>query len=107
MVSCSLDGKLLFWDVDYADPVGAIDSPGGMALRFRCCEVSPTGRYIAAGTDDSGLYIFDLMTCECVQDTLLHTQGVVSVRWSPDQKQILTAGRDGCVIVWNFFEMER
>jgi WD40 repeat protein len=103
MVSSSLDGKLLFWDVDFADPTGCLDSPG--MLRFRCLEVSPSGRYIVAGTEDGRVYIFDLVTCECIQECEGHADGVMHVRWSPDQKQIVSAGKDGVVIVWNFFEV--
>jgi len=105
VVSCSLDGRMLFWDVDYADPVGCLDSPNNVPLRFRCCEVSPSGRYIVAGTDDARLYVYDLMTCACVQEMEGHCLAVQKVRWSPDQKQIVSAGKDGCVIIWNFFEM--
>ncbi|OLP80373.1 hypothetical protein AK812_SmicGene39213 [Symbiodinium microadriaticum] len=35
VVSCAQDGKLLFWDVDYPDPTGCIDSPTGMPLRLK------------------------------------------------------------------------
>lgn len=105
VVSASLDGKLLFWDVDYADPTGCLDGPPGISLRLRCCEVSPNGRYIAAGTDDGRLYIYDLVTCVCIQECEGHSGGTTQVRWSPDQKQIVSGGKDGCVIVWNFFEM--
>eukprot|EP00927_Polykrikos_kofoidii_P038705 TRINITY_DN33117_c0_g1_i1.p1 TRINITY_DN33117_c0_g1~~TRINITY_DN33117_c0_g1_i1.p1 ORF type:complete len:626 (-),score=90.66 TRINITY_DN33117_c0_g1_i1:168-2045(-) len=103
VVSSSTDGKLLFWDVDYAEAVGCLESPG-QPLRFRCCQVSPSGRYIAAGTDDARLYIYDLMSCACIQECEGHSQGVTQVCWSPDQRQICSAGKDGCVIVWNFFE---
>eukprot|EP00442_Polarella_glacialis_P000386 CAMPEP_0115057730 /NCGR_PEP_ID=MMETSP0227-20121206/5933_1 /TAXON_ID=89957 /ORGANISM="Polarella glacialis, Strain CCMP 1383" /LENGTH=617 /DNA_ID=CAMNT_0002442591 /DNA_START=85 /DNA_END=1938 /DNA_ORIENTATION=- len=105
VVSASLDGKLLFWDVDYPDPTGCIDSYQGQPVRLRCCEVSPNGRYIAAGTDDARMYIYDLVSCVCIQECEGHSSGVTQVRWSPDQKQIVSAGKDGCVIVWNFFEM--
>lgn len=105
VVSSSLDGKILFWDMDYADPTGCIDAPPGPTIRLRCCEVSPSGRYVAAGADDARLYIYDLATCSCVQECEGHSGGVTRVRWSPDQKQIITAGKDGCVVVWNFFEM--
>mmetsp|Transcript_97321 Transcript_97321/g.272366 ORF Transcript_97321/g.272366 Transcript_97321/m.272366 type:complete len:625 (-) Transcript_97321:82-1956(-) len=105
VVSSSLDGKILFWDVDYPDPTGCIESPGGSMLRLRCVDVSPSGRYIAAGADDARLYIYDLATCSCIQECEGHSAGVSKVRWSPDQKQIVSAGRDGCVIIWNFFEV--
>eukprot|EP00933_Yihiella_yeosuensis_P048527 TRINITY_DN4478_c0_g1_i2.p1 TRINITY_DN4478_c0_g1~~TRINITY_DN4478_c0_g1_i2.p1 ORF type:complete len:668 (-),score=88.39 TRINITY_DN4478_c0_g1_i2:145-2001(-) len=105
VVSASLDGKLLFWDVDYADPMGCIDTPPGASQRLRCLEVSPNGRYVAAGTDDARLYIYDLMSCQCIQECEGHAGAINQVRWSPDQKQIVSAGKDGCVIIWNFFEM--
>jgi len=106
VISASTDGKMLFWDVDYADPVGQMESPDGPGVqsRFRCLEVSPSGRYIAVGTEDARMLVYDLMACVCIQECLGHSQGLVSVRWSPDQKQIASAGKDGCVIIWNFFE---
>lgn len=105
VVSSSLDGKILFWDVDYPDPTGCLESPPGTILRFRCCDVSPSGRYIAAGTEEGRLYVYDLVTCACIQECEGHSSGVTRARWSPDQKQIVSSGRDGCVIVWNFFEL--
>lgn len=105
VVSASLDGRVLFWDVDYADPTGCIENPTGMPLKLRCVEVSPSGRYIVAGAEDARLYIYDLMTCTCIQECDGHAAPVVRARWSPDQRQIISAGRDGCIIVWNFFEM--
>jgi len=104
VVTASLDGRILFWDVDYADPTGCIESPAG-GIRLRCCEVSPSGRYIAAGAEDSRLYIYDLKSCQCIQECDGHANAVVRVRWSPDQKQIVSAAKDGCVIIWNFFEV--
>lgn len=105
VVSCAQDGKLLFWDVDYPDPTGCIEGPPDVLVRLRCCEVSPNGRYIAAGSDDARMYIYDLVSCQCIQECEGHSGGVTQVRWSPDQKQLISAGKDGCVIVWNFFEL--
>eukprot|EP00913_Durusdinium_trenchii_P022995 g21591.t1 len=117
VVSCAQDGKLLFWDVDYPDPTGCIDGPTESMLRLRCCEISPNGRYIAAGSDDarmagggrskSGIYgricermyIYDLVSCQCIQECEGHSGGITQVRWSPDQKQLISAGKDGCVIL--------
>lgn len=104
VVSSSLDGKILFWDVDYPYPTGCLENPGGPEMKLRCCEVSPSGRYIAAGAEDAKLYIFDLSACACIQECEGHASCITHVRWSPDQKQIVSAGKDGCVIIWNFFE---
>jgi len=80
VVSCSTDGKILFWDVDYADPTGCLEPPGGVPIRLRCCEVSPSGRYIAAGAEDCRLYIYDLVTCSCIQECEGHSGSLVQVR---------------------------
>jgi WD40 repeat protein len=103
VISCTMDGKLLFWDIDYPDPVGCMEAPS-MGTRFRCCEISPTGRYVAVGTDDAQLLLYDLMSCSCIQVLEAHSQSIVNLRWTPDQKQIVTGGKDGCLAVWNFFE---
>eukprot|EP00932_Pfiesteria_piscicida_P009901 SRR837773.20724.p1 GENE.SRR837773.20724~~SRR837773.20724.p1 ORF type:complete len:526 (-),score=181.08 SRR837773.20724:90-1511(-) len=104
VVSSSLDGKILFWDVDYPDPRGCLDTPEGALVRFRCVEVSPRGRYIAAGAEDARLFLFDLTSCSCIQVCEGHSGAITHLRWSPDERQVITAGKDGCVIVWNFFE---
>jgi WD40 repeat protein len=28
---------------------------------------------------------------------------VASLRWSPDERQVVSVGDDGCVCVWNFY----
>jgi WD40 repeat protein len=104
-VTCSLDGKIMFWDVDYADPTGCIEPPPGAVQRLTCVAVSPSGRYIAAGSEEAKLNIYDLVDCTLIQECEGHLGSINKVRWSPDQKQIITAGKDGCVIIWNFFEM--
>ena len=35
--------------------------------------------------------------------TLGHSARVLSLRWSPDEKQIVSVGADCCICVWNFF----
>merc|ERR1712146_177375 len=93
VVTSALDGKLLFWDVDYPDPVGCFESPAGQPpIRLRCCDVSPSGRYIAAGAEDHSLYIYDLVTSGIIQQCSGHSGALTRIRWSPDQKQIVSVG---------------
>ena len=34
-----------------------------------------------------------------------HSDFVKGLRWSPDERQIVSVGVDRCVCVWNFFGM--
>eukprot|EP00397_Hematodinium_sp_SG-2012_P027122 GEMP01028478.1.p1 GENE.GEMP01028478.1~~GEMP01028478.1.p1 ORF type:complete len:641 (+),score=108.23 GEMP01028478.1:163-2085(+) len=98
IVTCSLDGSILFWDVDEAEAVGCLQLDG----RLLCNEISPQGRFLAVGGDDGFLYIFDLSTCNLVFQAQGHSSGVTSAVWSPDEKQLVTVAEDG-VCVWNVF----
>jgi WD40 repeat protein len=32
-----------------------------------------------------------------------HSEDVAALRWSPDEKQVLSVGDDCCICVWNFY----
>eukprot|EP00395_MALV-II_sp_L67-2_P000232 gene232-383_t len=102
VLSCGLDGRILFWDIDVAEPVGCFHEPH---VKFLCLSVSPNGRYIAAGTEDGFLFVFDLASSALIQQHEGHSGAVASVEWAPDQKQLVTVGKDASVCVWNFFEV--
>jgi len=108
MLTVGLDGRLLFWDVDYADPVGCL-TPTCPYMegnsKLLCGEVSPHGRYLACAGQEHLLYLFDLQTCEQIQALEGHSKAVVRMAWSPDQKQLVTVSQDSCLAVWNFFEV--
>ncbi|CEM05742.1 unnamed protein product [Vitrella brassicaformis CCMP3155] len=122
LITSGVDGRLLFWDEDEADPVailtpmpdpvkfpniaGAPTCLSGItsAPKLLCVSVSPSGRYVACGAHDNLLYIYDLQGRELMYTGFGHTGRVVAVAWSPDEKQILTAAEDCSVAVWNCFE---
>lgn len=98
VITCSLDGKILFWDVDVADPVGCLQIDG----RLLCVEISPSGRFLSVGAENGCLYIFDLSTCNLAFQAQGHSSGITSTSWSPDERQLVTAAEDG-ICVWNVF----
>jgi len=57
VLSCGTDGRILFWDIDVAEPVGCFHES---SCKFLCIKVSPDGRYIACGSEEGFLYVFDL-----------------------------------------------
>ena len=44
MLSCGLDGRILFWDIDVNEPVGCFHEADG--CKFLCLSVSPGGQFI-------------------------------------------------------------
>jgi WD40 repeat protein len=108
ILTVGLDGRLLFWDVDFADPVGCL-TPSCPYMdgnsKLLCGAISPNGRYLACAGQEHLLYLFDLQTCQQIQALEGHSKAVVRMAWSPDEKQLVTVSEDSCVAVWNFFEV--
>ncbi|KAF4669277.1 hypothetical protein FOZ61_004567 [Perkinsus olseni] len=114
LITCHMDGRLMFWDIDYADPVAGLQASSPHALqralsRLRCVTMSPDGRYVAAGAEDGETYIFDLKTSQQLPPTSSgkpngHSGAVCSICWSPDSRQLATAAKDQSLGLWNFYE---
>lgn len=108
LIAATADGRVLFFDIDYFEPTVVAADPS--RSRYTCLAVSPSGRYLALGTADGVLQLMDLTGCTRagVPPTLLgasrcHATDILRLRWSPDEKQIVTAGQDCAMCVWNFY----
>lgn len=101
LVTCDSLGRLLFWDVDIRDPVLAVQDPTRAAIR--CVAVSPSGRFVAYAGDDQLLKVLDVRSQQVLSVGQSHSAPVLSLCWTPDERQIVTGAEDACLCVWNFF----
>jgi len=62
---------------------------------------SPDNRYIASGSYDKTVRIWDVNTREMVGDPLRHDDIVYSVSWSPDGRYIASGSWDRTVRIWD------
>ena len=61
---------------------------------------SPDGKYVASGSHDSTVKIWEVETARCLKTLRGHTDGVQSVAYSPDGKYISSGASDGKVKFW-------
>ena len=101
LITADNSGKLLHWDVDIREPVLAVQDPTRVALS--CCQVSPSGRFLAFAGEDTLLKVLDLRSGQVTSLGQGHSATIRSLHWTPDERQILTGGNDTCLCVWNFF----
>jgi len=101
LVTCGLDGKIMFWDIDYPDPVQVLNDPDKTQLL--CIAVSPSGKYLAVGCDDEIVKIWNLKAGTIIAQGSCHSSSVLSVAWSPDEKQIISTSKDCSIAIWNFY----
>ena len=101
IVTTGTDGRILFWDCDEPAPVQNILDPNRM--RLNKVSMSPTGRFVAVCGEDNQTKVYEIRTESLIAVGIGHSNNVLSLQWSPDERQIVSVGTDCCICVWNFY----
>ncbi|KAA0167565.1 hypothetical protein FNF28_02779 [Cafeteria roenbergensis] len=112
LITGGADGRVLCWDDAVADkPVqgtttaepiaGAVSR--GQPVPVRAAAVSPTGRFVALALEDGAVRVLDAASLSVVAESRGHSQPVLCLAWSPDERQVVSGGQDCCMAVHNFF----
>ncbi|KAH7908993.1 WD40-repeat-containing domain protein [Hygrophoropsis aurantiaca] len=73
----------------------------GHSSPILCASFSPTGTYLATGSGDTHVRLWDLNT-ETPSHTLIgHTGWVLCVEWDPLERKLASGGHDGQVRLWD------
>lgn len=101
VLSVGQERKITYWDLREPHPVQTI-SPAhdGEAL---CISMSPTTDYFVTGGSDSMVKLWDMRMGKCAVDGVGHSGMVRDIKFSPDGRQVVSAGTDGCLFVWNVY----
>ncbi|KAI8872508.1 WD40 repeat-like protein [Ramicandelaber brevisporus] len=97
----SRDGTLRLIDVDSHDVVRTFSSRGyEPACSWARATISPDLQYIAAGSRNGSVYVWDVGTGNVVSTLSEHKTGVCAVVWGSSGSKIYSAERQQDVIVW-------
>ncbi|MEM1162787.1 MAG: cytochrome C [Pseudomonadota bacterium] len=96
-VSVGDDGTLIMWDLGSGQPLGAV---AGEPVKMLDVDVSPDGRFAAAGAWDGTARIYDLAVLSEIA-SLPHRANVNAVSYAPDGATLYTASYDGEIAAWD------
>lgn len=110
LVVGTAEGRIAFFDLDVSDPVLVIEDKS--RSKVTCMTVAPNGKHLAVGSADGTLSVYELFegngsVCAPAIQAVVHSSSVSRVLWTCDNRQVISAGVDGEIIVWNFFSMPR
>lgn len=95
------DKTIRFWNHADQKETKAFDGP---KKSIRCLALSPDGKMIIAGADDSG-YVWHTSNEQPKASVSHDGQGRESVLFAPNSRSFVTGGPDGRVIVWDAKEV--
>ncbi|CCW68564.1 unnamed protein product [Phytomonas sp. Hart1] len=107
VVSASRDGTAISWvanpdrhssESDHALPDRRLEGHTGFIASL---SLAHTNQFAVTASWDHSLRLWNLRSGQCEHKFLKHTKGVLAVAFSPDDRQIVSGGRDHVVRVWN------
>ena len=66
-------------------------------------EISNNGQIAAIGNEFGEITLFKLPEFEYIGKSIGHSKGITSLKWSPDDKQIISLSEDNSVCIWNVY----
>ena len=97
--------KITYWDLRKTQPEVVLESSPYKEEtdELNSIAISRNNKYFVVGGALGILRIFEFSNGRFVDDCRAHSNSISSVAFSPDDKQIISTGKDGLVAVWNVF----
>jgi WD40 repeat protein len=107
LVTAGDDGIVWFWDGTSGEKLTSIQmniSTGNSQasdLVVWSITWSPDGSYLAAGSGDGNMQVWEVSRLERIIEVKAHEQHITYLAWSPLEERLVSAGADGQARVWN------
>ncbi|KAF1322661.1 Wd repeat-containing protein 16, partial [Globisporangium splendens] len=101
VLSAGQEKRISYWDLRIESPVHIIHK--AYDEEATCIAVVHTLDIFATGSSDRLVKIWDFTSGELLLDGVGHSGNVRSVAFSPDDRQLVSVGDDGSILVWNVY----
>ncbi|KAG6977069.1 hypothetical protein JG688_00000722 [Phytophthora aleatoria] len=101
VLSAGQEKRISCWDLRIDTPVTVIQKAHDEEAT--CIAVAHNLEMFATGGNDRLVKLWDFNTNQLIMDGVGHSGNVRGVAFSPDDRQLVSVGDDGCVFVWNLY----
>jgi WD40 repeat protein len=104
-ISVGQERKITYWDLRKTQPEVILESSPykGESDELLSISISNSNKYFVTGGMLGVVRVFEFESGKFVSECRAHSNIITNVKFSPDDKQIVSVGRDGLVAVWNCF----
>ena len=104
-LSVGQERKITYWDLRKTNAEMILESSPyqGETEELNTIDISNSNKYFAVGGSHGVLRIYDFATGKFLVDCRAHSNAITCCKFSDDDKQVISTGKDGLVAVWNIF----
>jgi len=106
LIAATSNGWLLVWDHELTELIEAVDCKPMMRdpnLSILSCALTKSCKYLSCGNSVGELFVLNWEDRKLICRDDIHSNGISSMAWTPDDKQIITSSADSSIAVSNFY----
>lgn len=74
-----------------------------ISVLFIFADSSYNGKYIVTGGTSGMIRLWDASSCNMLSECAGHSSTINSLKFTPDNKQVVSGGEDGSIFLWCLF----
>ena len=104
-MSVGQERRITYWDLRKVNAEAVLDSSPykGESEELYTVAISQSNKYFAVGGALGVLRIYEFSNGQFIHECKAHSSAILAVSFSPDDRQIISTGRDGLVAIWNLY----
>lgn len=104
-MSVGQERRITYWDLRKVNAEAVLDSSPfkGESEELNSIAISYSNKYFAVGGALGVVRIYEFSSGQFIHECKAHSSAILSVAFSPDDRQLISTGKDGLIAIWNLY----